>query len=126
MRSLLPVLFLWGAFTADLTLASGIGCPKGASPNAQSTPELKEAWCERVQRGVEVQHGPYRAWWPNGNRANAGQYLNGQATGKWTAWFPSGRLQAEEWFENDVLVRAHYFDEQGRRVQAPVSSGPTT
>ena len=100
--------------------AAGIGCPKGTRPNGETLPEVHEAWCEVMHDGKTVLHGPYRTWWPNGKRSSSGQYQYGKAVGKWTGWFPSGRIQGEEWFENGVIVKARYFDEQGKHVSEMV------
>lgn len=124
MHLSLATLFVSFALGVGSASAAGIGCPKGTRPNGETLPEVREAWCEVMHDGKTVQHGPYRAWWPNGKRGNLGQYEYGKAVGKWTGWYPSGKLQGEEWFENGVVVKAHYFDEQGNRVPKIVKPNP--
>src|SRR5579883_1427928 len=74
-------------------------CPKGTTPKAEATPELSEAWCEISKDGTTFQHGPYRAWWPNGKLSTEGQYAYGKQTGRWRGWYVTGELQGEEWYE---------------------------
>ena len=97
-------------------------CPDGARPNGEATPEVRESWGELTLNGSVVMHGPYRSWWPNGTLGNSGQYDRGKAVGKWSAWFPSGKLQAEEWFEDGQRTRARYWNEEGLSVPSPQSS----
>src|SRR2546427_4601198 len=51
-------------------LAGELSCPRGTTPNGERTPEVSEAWCETMRDGRVVFHGPYRAWWPNGQLIN--------------------------------------------------------
>jgi len=111
--------FLIGCFiVAALPVAAQeeIVCPDGAKPNGETTPEVSEAWCELSVDGAIVMHGPYRSWWPGGTLGTSGQYDRGKAVGKWTGWFPSGKLQGEEWFEDGKLVRSRYLNEEGEVV----------
>lgn len=101
--------------------AKGLNCPTGSRPNGETTPEVREAWCEVIRDGKVVQHGPSKTWWPNGKLASTGQYNYGVPVGKWTGWFPSGKLQGEEWFEAGVRVKARYFDESGKPAQKLVT-----
>ena len=109
------------AFVFRVHAADDIVCPDGTRPNGETTPEVREAWCELNHEGTVVQHGPYRAWWPNGVLGTSGQFLLGKAVGEWKGWFPSGKPQGEEWFEDGRLVRARYWNEDGESVAEPVS-----
>jgi len=93
-----------------------ITCPDGATLNGETTPEAGESWCELPLNGTVVMHGPYRSWWPDGTLGTSGRYDRGKAVGKWSGWFPSGKLQGEQWFEDDKLVRARYWNEEGQSV----------
>jgi len=97
--------------------AEGFGCPKGTTPNGETTPEVRDAWCELSAAGKTVQHGPYRSWWPNGKLGADGQYERGLMVGKWTGWFPNGKMQGEEWYQSGVLTKSRYLDEKGREVR---------
>lgn len=99
--------------------SNDIGCPEGAKPNGETTPEVSEAWCEISKGGKTVQHGPYRAWWPNGKLGTEGQYDYGKAVGHWRGWYETGELQGEEWFENGIKVKVRYFDKKGHEIPKP-------
>lgn len=99
--------------------AEDISCPVGTTPAGETTPDVREAWCELKYNGAVVQHGPYRAWWPNGVLGTSGQYNYGMPVGKWLGWFPSGKLQGEEWYEHGNLVKSRHFNEQGAEINDP-------
>ena len=103
-------------FISNSAIADGIGCPKDTIPNGETTPDVSEAWCEDSNHKM---HGPYRAWWPNEQLGNEGQYEHGSPVGKWRAWYESGELQGEEWFENGKISKAHYYDKQGNEIPKP-------
>ena len=103
-------------FASQSTVAEGIGCPKGTTPNGETSPEVSEAWCEDSSHKM---HGPYRAWWPTKKLGNEGQYNHGAAIGKWRAWYESGELQGVEWFENGKKTKGLYYDKQGREIPKP-------
>jgi hypothetical protein len=98
---------------------TGIRCPAGTVPTGEQTPEVHEAWCEKVVDGKTLMHGPYRAWWPNGRLGTSGQYANGQATGEWKDWYQNGKVQGREWYVAGKLSRSEYFSESGERISAP-------
>ncbi|MBX9903070.1 MAG: hypothetical protein K2Y31_01850 [Burkholderiales bacterium] len=100
------------------TFASGIKCPKGTKPNGEQTPEVSEAWCEKRSNGRVVQHGPYRAWWPNNRLGTSGQYINGIPAGKWSGWHQNGKQQGYEWFENGKVIKGQYWDAAGNKLDA--------
>jgi antitoxin component YwqK of YwqJK toxin-antitoxin module len=39
--------------------------------------------------------------------------------GLWRAWYDSGELQAEEWFEKGKRVKVRYLDKNGREIPEP-------
>jgi len=102
-----------------IAASNDIGCPKGTKPNGETTPEVSEAWCETTKDGKTVQHGPYRAWWPDGRLGTEGQYEYGKAVGRWRGWYKTGELQGEEWFENGVKVKGHYSGKNDHVIQKP-------
>jgi hypothetical protein len=99
-------------------------CPEGTRRAAETVPEVSEAWCELDHDGTVVLHGPYRAWWPNGVLGTSGQYSFGKAVGEWTGWFPSGKIQGKQRFEEGEVVEARYWNEDGQPV--PELIGPET
>jgi hypothetical protein len=96
-------------------------CPKGTVPRGETTPEVREAWCEVTVNGKTVEHGPYRSWWPNGRLGTKGTMVYGKAEGRWTGWYETGELQGEEWFKDGKIVKARYYDKEGRRISKPQS-----
>ncbi len=90
-------------------------CPPGTVANGEQTPDVDEEWCE-IPGAPPVLHGPYRAWWPNGKLGTRGQYTTGKRTGKWIGWYPSGKLQGNEWYVSDKLSRSEYWKESGERT----------
>jgi len=101
--------------------ADEVVCPEGAELKGETTPEVRENWCELIHNGSAVHHGPYRAWYPNGVLGTSGQLTLGKPVGEWKAWFPSGKLLSDEWYEDGRLVRARYWNEEGQEVAEPVS-----
>jgi antitoxin component YwqK of YwqJK toxin-antitoxin module len=115
-RSVIPLLVL---AVVGVAFAGDITCPLGTKPSGEDTQDVKEKWCETTWHGKTVEHGPYRAWWPNGRLGSSGQYVYGKAEGKWVRWYPSGKLQSEEWFEAGKRVKSQYFDEFGHKIKSP-------
>lgn len=102
--------------------AEDITCPKGTTLHGETTPDVREAWCELRWHGKTVQHGPYRAWWLNGTLGTLGQYVYGKAEGKWRGWYQTGQLQGEEWFSKGNKVKSLYYDRKGHVVAEPERS----
>jgi hypothetical protein len=102
--------------------AEDITCPKGTTLHGETTPDVREAWCELRWHGKTVQHGPYRAWWLNGTLGTLGQYVYGKAEGKWRGWYQTGQLQGEEWFSEGNKVKSLYYDRKGHVVAEPERS----
>ena len=111
--------FLLTLLIPALGCAGDLVCPKGTTPKAESTPEVSEAWCEILKDGTTLQHGPYKAWWPNGRLSLEGQYSYGKQTGQWRGWYETGELQGEEWYERGRKVNSHYFDKAGHEIPEP-------
>jgi len=109
------------AVGSALARSEDITCPKGTVQNGEDTQDVKEVWCEILWHGNTVEHGPYRAWWPNGKLGTTGQYVFGKAEGKWQRWYSTGQLQEEEWFDNGRKVKGIYYDEKGRITHRPAN-----
>ena len=121
VRASLAAITFTALVAAGSAMARGgeITCPKGTVPNGEDTQDVKEAWCEVLWHGKKVEHGPYRAWWPDGKLGTTGQYVYGKAEGKWRRWSSTGQLQEEEWFENGRKVKDIYYDDKGRVTHPP-------
>ncbi len=80
------------------------------------------SWFERSANGMQeytyklnLTHGRYSAFYPDSTLATAGQYEEGLKQGKWSFFFPSGRLYKEDFFQdNRVVRRILYLSFQGR------------
>jgi len=105
--------------SSAVAYGQGLDCPKGTTPNGERTPEASEAWCETPHKGTVVLHGPYRAWWPNGQLGTEGQYRYDKAVGLWKGWHPNGKLQGEESFADGRLVKGRYWDQNGKQIPRP-------
>ena len=110
---------LVGFLGSGAVLGEDFACPNGTVPRGETTPEVREAWCELTANGKTAQHGPHRSWWPNGRLATKGTYVFGKAEGRWSGWDETGELQGEEWFKNGKIVKARYYDKQGKRISKP-------
>lgn len=95
-----------------------VKCPKGTIIKGETTPEVREAWCEMNWKGKTVLHGPYRAWYPNGVLGTSGQYDKGKSVGKWYGWYDTGEKQGEEIFINGKKTTSKYWDKKGRSISA--------
>ena len=108
--------------TQVASVTDGIGCPDGTQANGETVPEVREAWCELHTSGGVVQHGPYRAWYPNGTLATNGQFDKGKNVGRWHGWYASGAKQGEIVYENGEVVSEVYWTEDGVETDSPSSS----
>ena len=117
---LIPLLLMW-MLVGGPTVAYGesLKCPIGATVKGERTPEGSEAWYEAVYEGKAVLHGPYRAWWPNGQLGTDGQYQYGKPVGVWKGWYADGKRQGEEGFADGRRVRGRYWNENGKPVANP-------
>jgi len=111
VKAIPPLLLLW-LLAAGPPVAYGesLNCPMGTTPEGERTPEVSEAWCETIHEGKAVLHGPYRAWWPNGQLGTVGQYHYGKPVGVWRGWYADGKRQGEESFEDGRRVGGRYWN----------------
>ena len=87
---------------SDASGASGVpafACPPGAKEQGGSPPEHLTRSCHQGGK----RHGPWRAWWPSGQRWRTGQFSLGKRTGRWTSWWPSGNKAYEAEYKNGLL-----------------------
>ena len=77
-----------------------------------------QVWCQKGTEGGDwINHGPFKAWWPNGNTREAGIYREGQRVGLWTSWHENGQAKAtgiyregaragrwQEWWPNGQIA----------------------
>jgi len=92
-------------------LAGESHCPPETIENERVTPDISVVWCEVIIEDKVVLHGPYRAWWPNGQLGNDGYYEMGVPVGTWTGWYHSGVIQGINVYENGKLVKEERYPE---------------
>jgi hypothetical protein len=70
-------------------------CPEGASVTGGEPPAAFAKWCE-LPGGVK--HGKIVRWYPNGHRAEEGEFKNGKKNGRWIEYYESGgERERSEW-----------------------------
>jgi len=63
-----------------------------------------------------VDHGPYRRWYPNGQLACEGKYLDGVRVGPWVTYYPDGTRESEGVYRRGLRNRKwSYWHEDGER-----------
>ncbi len=87
-----------------------LNCPAGTRQVGGPKTPFEATLCMKVGAdGSRVFHGPYVAWWPNGQKQAEGQNEEGWRSGHWVIWDQSGVKSAEI----DFL----HGDFHGKRVQ---------
>jgi antitoxin component YwqK of YwqJK toxin-antitoxin module len=88
-KMILAGVVLLGTFAAaaDPTLV----CPAGSKQVGGAKSALEAVVCVRSDKdGGRIFHGPYIAFWPNGQRQAEGQYENGWRSGTFTFFDQAG------------------------------------
>ena len=62
-------------------------CPGGASLAGAAPPAGTSLYC---QLASGAKHGKYLRWYANGQRAEAGEYMNGKKNGRWVEFYEDG------------------------------------
>ncbi len=89
--------------------AAAINCPPGTRYKTEQKAEVREEWCEGEYQEHAALHGPYKAWWANGQLNAEGSYENGAMVGAWQYWNMAGK------FEGALIYQ------EGERVSAAIS-----
>ena len=67
--------------------------------------------------GTELQHGTAREWHPNGQLRSAGQYKEGEQTGRFMWWHDNGQKQIEGQFSKGMKDGVwRWFHKNGRKA----------
>jgi hypothetical protein len=89
-------------------------CGPGTKPAGAAPPAGLAAWCERP--GTGVKHGWFLSWYPNGDRKEAGTYVEGKQQGVWTRFWQAGGPKTQL---NYLSGRPHgilvTWDQQGEK-----------
>jgi hypothetical protein len=62
-------------------------CPEGATLAGAAPPAGTALYC---QLASGAKHGKYLRWFGNGQRAEAGEYMNGKKNGRWVEFYEDG------------------------------------
>ena len=58
-------------------------------------PRTRATYVSATDEDGRVLHGPYRAWYEDGQPSEEGLYDQGKREGSWFFWTPSGELNPE-------------------------------
>lgn len=62
--------------------------------------------------------GPYRKFFPDGNKMTKGTYTNDLLEGDFTLYYPNGKIQLKGQYKNGQQIgNWNYFDEEGNAIQ---------
>jgi antitoxin component YwqK of YwqJK toxin-antitoxin module len=92
---------------SGITISGGtvkLDCPAGTVQNTTKISKDTAVFCRKTskQDGNEPsRHGPYVAFWGNGQKQAAGQTKDGFQVGKWTFWDANGVKTGETEFLRD-------------------------
>lgn len=82
-----------------------VTCPPQTRAMGALPPRAWERFCAAVwPAGLVVRHGPARAWYPDGQVASEGLYLDGERHGRWTFWYPDGQRRLEATYDRGQKV----------------------
>src|SRR5690349_13872121 len=78
-----------------------LACPVGTKQAGGLNTPLEGFGCLKAGTKERVFHGPYVAYWPNGQKQAEGQFENGWRTGNWSFFDRDGKKSGETQFKND-------------------------
>ena len=89
-----------------------VTCPPGTALKGGTPPEAHRIWCA-TEDGIS--HGPYLAWFDDGQKKTEGSFRNGNAHGKWKHWHQTGAVRTEgEYKDGEKSGDWPEFDPEGR------------
>lgn len=106
-----------------------LDCPAGTVQNTSKISKDMAAFCKKTGKqegGREpVAHGPYVAFWANGQKQAAGLNKDGFPTGLWTFWDENGVKTGEtEYLHGDYHgTRVEYFVNGKKKTEEQWSNG---
>jgi len=68
-------------------------------------------------RAHAANDGHRTTWYPNGQKASTGEFIDGEETGAWTTWHPNGQVSSQ----GDYVSRSAGWGNQGSRSGNKVS-----
>ena len=76
---------------------------------------VRSVWDSLGRAQVVSGNGKSISWYPNGQIAEEGSYLNGRREGDWFGYHPNGTPYFREAYRDNRLIKGVSFDEQGKR-----------
>jgi len=116
-----PVL----ANEAGITISGGtvrLDCPAGTVQNTTKISKDTAVFCRKTGKQAAnepTRHGPYVAFWPNGQKQAAGQTKDGFQVGRWTFWDANGVKTGETEFLRDNYngARIEYYANGNKKTE---------
>lgn len=81
--------------------------------------EVEKGFTLEAAGSMEVKHGYWRAWYPDGVAAAEGRYEKGKRSGEWTFWHRNGSVRAIGFFMDDLPIDTWrwWFDDGSRQAE---------
>lgn len=101
-------------------------CPTGSRLVGGPKSVFEASVCMRSARdGSRTFHGPYVAFWPNGQKQAQGQFDEGRRTGKWFFFDEAGKKTGETTFKLDLAdgPRVEFFATGEKKLEEVYSMG---
>ena len=97
-----------------------VKCPPGTTLKGGTPPEAHRIWCA-TDGGIS--HGPYLAWFDDGQKKTEGSFRNGNAHGKWKHWHQTGAVRTEgEYKDGEKVGEWPEFNPEGRPLNERLPS----
>jgi len=119
-----PVSFAEGQIAKGVATNYKLNCPAGTKQFGNADDGL---YCRKVDAidGIHTPHGPYVAYYPNGQKRSEGQYVDGFRSGLWTFYNEAGQVTGRTEFqrENYHGKRVLYFANGKQRIVEEYTNG---
>jgi antitoxin component YwqK of YwqJK toxin-antitoxin module len=109
---------------SGITISGGtvkLDCPAGTVQNTTKISKDRAVFCRKFvkDRNEPMRHGPYVAFWPNGQKQAAGQTKDGFQVGKWTFWDANGVKTGETEFLRDAYhgARVEFYTNGNKKTE---------
>jgi antitoxin component YwqK of YwqJK toxin-antitoxin module len=133
---MMQTLTLGLVFAAPLALAEGktaqgatnykLNCPSGTKQFGTAEDGI---YCRMVDAkakdGMHTPHGPYVAFYPNGQKRSEGQFVDGFRSGSWTFYSEAGQVTGRTEFQRESYhgKRVLYFANGKPRLVEEYANG---
>jgi hypothetical protein len=103
-----------------------LSCPAGSKQVGGAKSPFEASLCMRLSRdGSRIFHGPYVAFWSNGQKQAEGQYDEGMRAGKWVFFDESGVRTGETVFRMGDYdgLRVEFFPNGQKKLEETYAMG---